>query len=129
MVPNYMIMHNKSESEFLLLKVKYTRSHEHLVSCLAMEHMRTIIVPTSTLHSPDAIHVISVHRHSPFLATVLLLCIILNTNQRAKERGRPRLLCFILNTNQREKEQGRHGTNATSWTQRRILATENHRQG
>ena len=87
MVPNYMIMHNKSESEFLILKVKYTQSHEHLESCLAMEYMRTIIVPTSTLHSPDAIHVISVHRHSPFLATVLLLCIILNTNQRAKKTG------------------------------------------
>ena len=69
MVPNYMIMHNKSESEFPIVKFKYTQSHEHLESCLAMEHMRIIIVPTSTLHSSDAIHVISVCRHSPFLAT------------------------------------------------------------
>ena len=129
MVPNYMIMHNKSESEFLLLKVKYTRSHEHLESCLAMEHMRIIIVPTSTLHSPDAIHVISVHRHSPFLATVLLLCIILNTTKEQKNGGGLGFYVLYLTQTKEKKNRGDMGPNATSWTQRRILATENHRQG
>ena len=43
---NYMFVHNKSESEFLIIKVRYSWSHEHLESCLAMEHSKMI---TSTL--------------------------------------------------------------------------------
>ena len=51
-------------------------------------------LPTS---SPDVIYVISVPRPSPFPATLLLLCIILNTNQRGKWRrpGNEATLCAL----------------------------------
>ena len=37
--------YSNPESEFPIVKVKYTQSHEHLESCLAMEHMRITISP------------------------------------------------------------------------------------
>ena len=43
--------------------------------------------PMSTLRPPGIIHVISVPRSSPFFATLLLLCIILNANRRTKMGG------------------------------------------
>ena len=41
-VPNYVIVLNKSESKFLIVKVKYSQSHERLGSCLVMEHSKMI---------------------------------------------------------------------------------------
>ena len=46
--------------------------------------------PMSTSHPPDVIHVISVPRPFPFFTTLLLPCIILNTNQlKNQKQGRP----------------------------------------
>ena len=43
--------------------------------------------PTYASHPPDVIHVTGVPRPSPFFATLLLLCIALNANQRTKNGG------------------------------------------
>ena len=54
--------------------------------------------PTSTLHLPGVIHVMSIPRPSPILTALPLLCITLNANQRTNSRGGlgTRLNVFII---------------------------------
>ena len=66
----------------------------------------------STSHPPDVIHVIGVPRASLFFTTLLLPCIILNTNQRTKtgaawERG-------YWNGSEKEYDQSVTGTSSFS---------------
>ena len=82
-VPNYKLVPNKPESEFLTSQVEYYQSCGFLGPSLAVKHpMKTsslvcylnanLSPPASTTRPPDVIHVISIPRPSLFFPKMLV---------------------------------------------------------
>ena len=82
------------ESMFLTSQMEYSRSCEHLGSCLGTQSWSLVcylnVDPSSPMFSlcpPDVTHMISASRPCPFFSHFPLSCIILNTNWRTKHGG------------------------------------------